>query len=890
MGLKWISLIVLLIFGISFSLAAPLAWTGSGLDFNNFPGNTARSISGFQVTTINFTPEEGNPLSAVCFNSTDTASGSSCTDSNTTPIIMTSAFFSSSSDGNHIIYAFLKSLDGNYSVSSSEHIKIDSTGPTYTAYPVSGADYNLTSLVVDFNFSDASTPITSAIIFDGVAINDGDTLSSLIEGTHTMVIDANDSLGNNKHDSYTFKVDTTAPYNGSITSTYAASWTNNTGPSFTSATASDAVSGVTSGKVAFSCSSTGPWYEASIAATISDFNIVSTTYGCNNNDGNKTIYIKFRDNAGNWMPDSNAISRNVSLDRVAPSAPTNLGISTNNSAITLSWTAPSADNASGNYYVQVYKGGAYLADVNATSTSYESTGLTNGTTYTYKIRTKDSAGNYSDFTSEISGIPQSTNATISINKGTNTANYAKNGDVLAVVCNYSSSATGAKIKYAYYNPNTSSGELATSSSSTTSLSQNFTVNVSTNNEKVGFWCEASGSAGTNVSYVIIDNTSPRINVIDNKLIDKVEFEFKSVLYGAVKENSVSAGYNYYFDLNTLQFDSTSYELKANVFDKAGNKTSITRTITIENILTPLQTATKAISLAENIKPTADGILVTFAKAGLKLPDLLSSKKSSADALLSGAKAELNASPVSASDKANNALTLYNEFIATAKIEEKETKNYLYDGNILVSDLIKAGIKQNDAPILAQRIISSGIQRQIVLVSAGSSDKLQFEIRITFKNDTNDNIVKIVETIPKELLISAKNIITDANYRVLLEDPVIEFSVPVVKGASATIIYGVGELNSLDANKLMEEGVIVAFTTPPLIIEQLETSENIVPLPAFGEITLVVIIVVIILIILIIVGFIIIKGRSKGNEFGKGKSIVDHLTSEPKQEKKMWGQK
>ena len=81
-------------------------------------------------------------------------------------------------------------------------------------------------------------------------------------------------------------------------------------------------------------------------------------------------------------------------DTQPPTAPTNLASSNiTTTGVTLSWTA-STDNVGVAGY-DVYQDGIKINPSNITSTSYNVTGLTAGTTYGFFVRAKDAAGNQS---------------------------------------------------------------------------------------------------------------------------------------------------------------------------------------------------------------------------------------------------------------------------------------------------------------------------------------------------------------------------------------------------------------------------------------------------------------------------------------------------------------
>ncbi|EZH72511.1 hypothetical protein ATO12_23980 [Aquimarina atlantica] len=103
-------------------------------------------------------------------------------------------------------------------------------------------------------------------------------------------------------------------------------------------------------------------------------------------------------------------------DTQAPSAPSNLTASNvTQNTIDLSWTA-STDNVGVTGY-DVYQGNTVIGTV--TTTTYQATGLTANTAYSFKIKAKDAAGNQSNFSNTV---------TATTTDGGNPTNYcASNG-------------------------------------------------------------------------------------------------------------------------------------------------------------------------------------------------------------------------------------------------------------------------------------------------------------------------------------------------------------------------------------------------------------------------------------------------------------------------------
>lgn len=103
-----------------------------------------------------------------------------------------------------------------------------------------------------------------------------------------------------------------------------------------------------------------------------------------------------------------AIMTSVS-DNTPPSAPTNITATAGNAKATLGWTNPTDADLTG---IKIYRSttSGQLGDLlttiaNKTTVTYENTGLTNGTTYYYTVRSYDTTGNISTNTTQVSAAP-----------------------------------------------------------------------------------------------------------------------------------------------------------------------------------------------------------------------------------------------------------------------------------------------------------------------------------------------------------------------------------------------------------------------------------------------------------------------------------------------------
>ena len=99
-----------------------------------------------------------------------------------------------------------------------------------------------------------------------------------------------------------------------------------------------------------------------------------------------------------------------SSDTTAPNVPTGLTAKAGNAAVMLTWEANSESDLRG---YNIYRSNTSGSDFSKITTSptdqnrYTDTGLTNGTTYYYKITAVDTSSNESNYSNEVQGTPSS---------------------------------------------------------------------------------------------------------------------------------------------------------------------------------------------------------------------------------------------------------------------------------------------------------------------------------------------------------------------------------------------------------------------------------------------------------------------------------------------------
>jgi chitodextrinase len=249
------------------------------------------------------------------------------------------------------------------------------------------------------NFAQIATP--TATTFNDTAL----TAST----SYSYRVRANDAAGNNSGYSNTASattpaaVDTTPPTAPTNLTATAAS-TTQINLSWTGST--DNV-GVTGYKV-----------ERCSGATCANFAQIATPTGTAFNDTGliaSTSYsyrVRANDAAGNNSGYSNTASATTpaAADTTPPTAPTNLtATATSTTQINLSWTASTDNVGVTGYKVERCSGAAcanFAQIATPTATTFNDTGLTASTSYSYRVRANDAAGNNSGYSNTASATTQ----------------------------------------------------------------------------------------------------------------------------------------------------------------------------------------------------------------------------------------------------------------------------------------------------------------------------------------------------------------------------------------------------------------------------------------------------------------------------------------------------
>jgi len=296
-------------------------------------------------------------------------------------------------DGTKTVYVQYKDNLGNWSGSISDTITLDTTQPTGTISINSGAAWtNSTSVTLTLSASDAHSGVSKMKFSnDGVVFSSEEDYATSKswtlttgEGTKTVYVQYKDSADNwSGSISDTITLDTTPP-TGTISINSGAAYTNSTSVTLT-LSASDS-SGVS--KMQFS-------NDGVVFSSEEDY-ATSKSWTLTASDGLKTVYVRYKDNAGNW---SGPIGDTITLDTTSPTGTISINNGdgyTNSTAVTLTL---SASDSSGVSKMEFSNDGVSWSSEEDYATSKSWTLTASDGLKTVYVRYKDNASNWSGLTS-----------------------------------------------------------------------------------------------------------------------------------------------------------------------------------------------------------------------------------------------------------------------------------------------------------------------------------------------------------------------------------------------------------------------------------------------------------------------------------------------------------
>jgi hypothetical protein len=849
--------------------------------------------SGFDTNNTNFDfnlSPSNLDLNYFCFNLDSNCQNNSIAITSSPQTISYSNSELTFEQGSNIIYAC--EHDANVDTTNDWScanitINYDSIAPTISTSSVSDGNYYSTSFSsITITIEDTTSPLDYVYAsidsnidtnFDSVTGSGSLTLShssDLNDGVYIVTIDGNDSFGNvMATNTLTFTIDTTTPVIASITEV---NWTSDTTPEI-EITATDNGSTMTSGTAKIWCITESAAEEFSFSSsTVATFNITADA-DCNSTDGNKPIYIKVKDLAGNYSTTKESY---VKFDNDPPYAPSNLEIlEEGNGYIWIRWQAPTTSDAhSGNTGYTIYKGDQSYSTTYETDGSWlkkQFTGLSNGIAYSFGVKTKDAAGNYSD-KSTVIGTPQedSCGCDVTVKKSGTIIEYAKPSDTLTVSCDIEEVSDNARIRYNYDSDITQN--LTNEEDNTENVTSTF--NVDSGYDQVKFWCTweyNSTSFESSTRTIILDNEPPILTWNDTNdtfsgkrtiSFDTTDNKFNDTVTLSIGTNNLATTKSvdtYSHDFNSQEYENGTHSLKATVVDKAGNKTEKIRTITIQNVVTKETAKNTLINNAMTKKKIVEDLIDYLEEQGVLISQKIIDDKAIADQLVNDANLLTEVNDINA--KIFEAIEIYNKINSELPtgVEVISTRNYDYLTQDIMDALVELGINQTTAEKVLTLIEATGSRRTIEIVKVDQN--YQAKIKISFTNDTNDTKIKIIEIIPKEFAASASLIHSSHPFVIIEDDPIIEFAIDAPIGSEVEISYGIANLSEEDANILIDSNVIANFATPPLV-----TGEDLDIATSIGEgdgglgFMLMIIVIIIVLIVIAGAGIFIYIQYSKNN--------------------------
>ncbi len=317
----------------------------------------------------------------------------------------------SSGDGSKTVYAKFMDNAGNWSIAYNDTIILDTTKPTGTISINSLATYvTTTSVTLTLSATDANGVSQMQFSNDNVTWSTAQTYAATKswslttgDGTKTVYVKFKDNAGNwSSVYSDTTILDTTKP-TGTISINSLATYVTTTSVTLTlSATDANGVS-----QMQFSNDNV-TWSTAQTYAATKSWNLTT-------GDGTKTVYVKFKDNAGIW---SSVYSDTTILDTIKPTGTISINslatyVTTTSVTLTLS-----ATDANGVSQMQFSNDNVTWSTAQ-TYAATKSWNLTTGDgTKTVYVKFKDNAGNWSSVYSDTTILDTiKPTGTISINSG-----------------------------------------------------------------------------------------------------------------------------------------------------------------------------------------------------------------------------------------------------------------------------------------------------------------------------------------------------------------------------------------------------------------------------------------------------------------------------------------
>jgi len=454
----------------------------------------------------------------------------------------------------------------------------------------------------------------------------------------------------------------------------------------------------------------------------------------------------------------------LKIDTSTPGTVSGLSAShdSGNNEIDLSWS--SVADTSGVTYV-IYRGtsssfGSMSEIATTTSTSYSnSSNLTNGTTYYYRIKSRDGAGN----TSGESG--------------------------------YSS---------AFFSGSTTTGDTTDPTVSWVAPASNATVSGI-----VELKADASDSgAGMWQLKFYVDGTIP-IGTVTGKVGGYYVFDWNSFTVANGSHTLKALALDRAATANTSSVQITVIVDNEGggpviIGDKAEAEEAIKEAEDSQDELQELlnELGARGIAVSDAVQDTIDDAVEKLGNAGTQMA---------------------GTNYVNAKNLAEAAKTGFEAAKEAVSVESLGEKVYAYNPSTLEILLKGLGLNQaliDEALALGE---NASVERKFEVVKVTESGQVLYRanVRVIVTNTGNEQMeLQVVEFIPKEFAENASQIVSSHSFQILEADPAIAFNVSLEAGETVEILYGLGEeLTEDQALALLNENALDRFVAPALLFNK-----------------------------------------------------------------------
>jgi len=630
------------------------------------------------------------------------------------------------------------------------------------------------------------------VSFDVNDAGDGVNISSLalfVDGSHVSPSKTSEDGGNSYHASWTFgsnlsnnhtvKVGLSVKSN-SGTSTGDVNWQfsiDTQAPALDDISVDDytddstpsiSVQGVSGNPSQMALSCNGSDWKAwqAYSATITNFSITSSNYGCLDGDeGSVTIYLKLRDAMEN---ESDQENDSTVYDNSNPDTPSLDSANPYDEEVELNWEGVSDNGPSGIKEYIIYKNGSQIGTTS--NTHYTVGNLNNGTEYDFKIRARDRAGNTSGYSNILEATPRSGGGT---------------------------AGTDSTPPYLRWEQPTSNKR--------DNLSGIVTLKV---------WCYDDESILHPIRFYV-DGGNLQIGSDGSSVDERYSIAWDSTtvadgthtLKALAKNRSGNEG-------DDITIETITVTTNNGIENLPGDENGLD--------------AQKAINAADDAKEDAARVFEDFGLIGVSPSSQATALLKEADGLLKESQDLFDDREYdSAEEKALESKEKLDEIAGIMSIEDYGSESkYIYNEEHLKTILTGMGFSQQLSEEADELMKKFTINRTLAVKKVSNAGNVYYKAIVTIGVRNNSSTigategekVKVLEVIPKEFAENASAILADG-FSVIVEDPVLQWEFELGSGENAEITYVLKEnLDYAKADQLLDQGMLDKFIVPPILVK------------------------------------------------------------------------